>query len=129
MADNKIDPDSFKPHHHIPKFSVVLFKLIKKPLLIYFTIAGNIIMFLSAYVFFYFENSLNNNVDTYWDALWWALCTVSTVGYGDIVPLTGIGRITGAFLIIFGVMFFLGFMAIMATAMSVIITSQDLPET
>ena len=119
-----MEQDSFKPHHHIPKFSAVLFRLIKKPLLIYFTVAGNIIMFLSAYMFFHFEAETNSQVTTYWDALWWALCTVSTVGYGDIVPITGTGRIIGAFLIIFGVMFFLGFMAITATAMSVIITGQ-----
>ena len=113
MHDN-----SFKPHH-IPRFSIILFKLIKTPLLVYFTVAGNIIMFLSAYIFFCFEKSVNDQVSNYWDALWWALCTVSTVGYGDIVPITGQGRITGAFLIIFGVMFFLGFMAITATVMSI----------
>ena len=113
--------DSFKPHHHIPRFSIILFKLIKTPLLIYFMVAGNSIMFLSAYVFFHFEKAVNSQVLNYWDALWWAICTVSTVGYGDIVPITGVGRITGAFLIIFGAMFFLGFMAITATAMSVIL--------
>lgn len=116
-----MNDNSFKPHHHIPKFSIVLFKLIKTPLLVYFTVAGNIIMFLSAYIFFCFEKSVNDQVNNYWDALWWALCTVSTVGYGDIVPITGPGRITGAFLIIVGVMFFLGFMAITATIMSSLI--------
>jgi len=36
------------------------------------------------------------------DALWWSLVTMSTVGYGDIVPVTGQGRIVGALLILFG---------------------------
>ncbi|MEL6346960.1 MAG: ion channel [Myxococcota bacterium] len=37
------------------------------------------------------------------DALWWAVVTVSTVGYGDITPRTDAGRIVATVLIIFGV--------------------------
>lgn len=108
----------FKPHYHIPQFSKALFKTLIHPLLIYFAIAGNVIMFLSAYVFFHLEQDINYKINTYWDALWWALCTVSTVGYGDIYPTTGWGRIVATFLIITGVMFYLGSMAIMASIMS-----------
>jgi voltage-gated potassium channel len=36
-------------------------------------------------------------------AVWWALETVSTVGYGDIVPVTTQGRIIGGVLMIVGV--------------------------
>jgi len=37
------------------------------------------------------------------DALWWALATLTTVGYGDIVPVTWAGRIFGGVVMIFGV--------------------------
>ncbi|NOZ42888.1 MAG: ion transporter, partial [Alphaproteobacteria bacterium] len=36
-------------------------------------------------------------------ALWWALSTLTTVGYGDVVPITGAGRFFGAIVMIFGV--------------------------
>jgi len=104
----KHSKDSFKAHH-IPKISKALFRTLLTPLLVYFTLIGNIIMFTSAYAFYQFEKESNDTVSSYWDALWWAICTVSTVGYGDIYPITTLGKITGAFLILFGVVFFLGF--------------------
>lgn len=40
------------------------------------------------------------------DGIWYAIVTVTTVGYGDVVPQTENGRIFGAILIVFGVLFF-----------------------
>ena len=116
--------DLFKVHH-IPKFSIALLKSFMAPLLVYFATVGNIIMFLCAYAFYYFEKDVNSQVKSYGDALWWAICTVSTVGYGDIFPLTSMGRITGAFLIIFGVMFFLAFTAGMVSVMFTLIATES----
>jgi len=43
------------------------------------------------------------NFGTIPDALWWALATLTTVGYGDIVPITWAGRLFGGVVMIFGV--------------------------
>src|SRR5262245_57252415 len=42
---------------------------------------------------------------SYGDALWWSLQTVTTVGYGDIVPNNTIGRAIGAFVMVLGITF------------------------
>jgi len=39
------------------------------------------------------------------DGLWWSLQTVTTVGYGDVVPSQGTGRVIGAFVMISGIAF------------------------
>ena len=39
------------------------------------------------------------------DGMWWALQTLSTVGYGDVVPHTAWGRLVGSVVIVLGVTF------------------------
>ena len=43
--------------------------------------------------------------DGFGDAVWWALQTVTTVGYGDVVPSGRTGRVIGAFVMITGIAF------------------------
>ncbi len=42
-------------------------------------------------------------IGSFFDALWWSVATVTTVGYGDIYPITIAGRIIAAFTMIVGV--------------------------
>ncbi len=42
-------------------------------------------------------------INTFGDALWWSICTVTTVGYGDESPVTGTGRLVAALLMIGGI--------------------------
>jgi voltage-gated potassium channel len=46
---------------------------------------------------------IDPSVGTVWDGMWWAWVTMSTVGYGDVVPHSAAGRLFGALLILFGV--------------------------
>lgn len=41
--------------------------------------------------------------DSLGDALWWSAQTVTTVGYGDVVPQSSGGRLIGVFVMVFGV--------------------------
>ena len=49
---------------------------------------------------------IDPNIDNVWQGIWWAWVTVSTVGYGDTVPVSTAGKILGAVVILFGVGFF-----------------------
>jgi voltage-gated potassium channel len=52
------------------------------------------------------------------EGIWWAIVTLGTVGYGDVVPTSPWGRVVGGFVIIFGVTF-LAFLTATVTSMFV----------
>jgi hypothetical protein len=49
------------------------------------------------------ERLVDPAFETFGEAAWWAVSTVSTVGYGDVVPVSGLGRWIAACLMLLGV--------------------------
>jgi voltage-gated potassium channel len=43
-------------------------------------------------------------INTFGDALWWSIATVTTVGYGDVYPITAEGKVIASALMIIGIM-------------------------
>ncbi len=63
-----------------------------------------ILMVIAATVIFYLEHSAQPEVFSSIPAsLWWALVTLTTVGYGDVVPVTTLGKVFGGFITLLGV--------------------------
>jgi voltage-gated potassium channel len=59
--------------------------------------------FIGAVLVSIFEGKINEEFSTLGDAIWWALVTMTTVGYGDRVPISSGGRIIAIFIMFFGV--------------------------
>ncbi len=58
---------------------------------------------IGALAFHAVEAGRNPGVTSFGDSLWWAFVTITTVGYGDIVPVTATGRAVGALLMFVGI--------------------------
>jgi voltage-gated potassium channel len=61
------------------------------------------VVFIGGSVIYVFEAHINSNIKSLFDAYYWALVTVSTVGYGDISPVSEEGRALTMILIVVGV--------------------------
>jgi voltage-gated potassium channel len=58
----------------------------------------------------------HHDFPTVGDGVWWAIVTLGTVGYGDIVPHSAWGRVVGTVVIVFGVTFIAMLTAIVTSA-------------
>jgi voltage-gated potassium channel len=45
----------------------------------------------------------DSKITTFGDAVWWSITTVTTVGYGDLAPVSGVGRVIAVLLMIGGI--------------------------
>ena len=68
------------------------------------------------------ERGHNSELDSFHDALWWSVATVTTVGYGDVVPVTHVGRAFAYVLMIGGIGLF---GALTANFASILVRRED----
>ncbi len=63
-----------------------------------------ILLVVFANLMFYIENSAQPDVfSNVFQAMWWGIVTVTGVGYGDIYPITTLGKVLGGFIAILGI--------------------------
>jgi hypothetical protein len=67
--------------------------------------------------------SPDSGIRTLWDAFWYFLVTVSTVGYGDLYPMTPAGKLIGAVFVLLSV----GLLAFLVSFALSVIRGQMLP--
>jgi voltage-gated potassium channel len=78
------------------------FRMVKEELILFLTVAG-IVVYLSAVGIYYFENEAQpEQFTSVPESLWWAVVTLTTVGYGDSYPITTGGRIFTFFVLVVG---------------------------
>ena len=84
------------------RFSMA-FTIIKEELVLFFMITL-ILVFLTSSGIYFFENEAQPQVfSSLFHSLWWSIVTLTTVGYGDVYPITLGGKIFTFFVLIIGV--------------------------
>jgi voltage-gated potassium channel len=80
----------------------------------YVALATVVVLGLGALGIFTVERGQNNNIQSVGDAFWWAVVTTTTVGYGDVSPVTVEGRLIAVALMFVGI----GFLGIMTATIT-----------
>ena len=86
--------------------------LLKSPLFWRISIWGNAFILGGALIFFFLEKEQNSKVGGFLDSLVWAVGTVTTVGSGDVHPVTVFGKILSIFMMLGGAIFLWSYMAL-----------------
>lgn len=70
----------------------------------YLLVASGVAVIVGTVIMYNLESGAENSkMTTLLDALWWCVATVTTVGYGDVVPVTNLGRIVALVYMFFGI--------------------------
>ena len=86
----------------ISRFNIAI-KLVKEELVL-FLIVTVMMVFIVSFGIYYFENEAQPEAyKSVFHSMWWSIVTLTTVGYGDIYPITLGGKIFTFFVLIIGI--------------------------
>ena len=82
----------------------------------YLLIGAASIILVGTFVMYAVESNVpNTKIKTLGDSLWWVAETVTTVGYGDIVPISHLGRTVALFFMFTGILLITIIMSVIST--------------
>lgn len=94
------------------------FKIVKEEVVL-FMIVTLVLIFITSAGIYYFENEAQPEVfSSIFHSAWWSMVTLTTVGYGDVYPITLGGKIFTFFVLMIGVGFVTVPAGLVATALS-----------
>jgi voltage-gated potassium channel len=77
-----------------------------------------LLLFAATMIYFLERDAQPQNFGSIPTSAWWALETLTTVGYGDVTPITALGKVFGGIVMLFGLCMFALPVAIIATGFS-----------
>jgi voltage-gated potassium channel len=84
-------------------------------------LVATVTVFFGAIGVYVAEEGRNANIQSFGDSLWWAIVTVTTVGYGDVSPTTVEGRVLAVMMMIVGV----GVIGVLTAALASLLLRAD----
>ena len=95
----------FKLAHYFSSLTMVLNVIRgKKDELLTTIFASTVMILLSASIMYHIEHDIQpDKFPNIFASFWWAVATLTTIGYGDVFPVTGMGQFLAAITALFGI--------------------------
>lgn len=93
------------------------FSIVKEELMIFGVVAAMLLYLSSAGIYFFENEAQPEQFKSIFHSLWWAVATLTTVGYGDIYPITTGGKIFTFLILIIGLGIVSALAGLIATAL------------
>lgn len=103
-------------HRFMMTYTGALLESLFRPIIFYLIAMAFTVINIGACLFYLVELGINPNLNSYLDALYFTTATMTTVGYGDITPLTGLGKMLAICFMLSGTALFVSFTAVLSTS-------------
>lgn len=100
--------------HHGIRFNKVILRLVLSDSFLMLTFFGNFIIIGFSLLLYAIEAKKNPAIQSVLDSVWWGFATATSVGYGDIIPITDLGKLIGIVLMLVGTALFATYTALFA---------------
>ncbi len=101
------------------------FKSIKEELVLFLFTAA-ILVFVASIGIYYFESKAQpEHFASFFHSLWWSIVTLTTVGYGDVYPITTAGKVFASIVMFIGIGVVAVPSGLIASALTRIVRSDD----
>ena len=71
----------------------IAFKMVREELVLFFTATAMLLYFAAVGIYYFEHDAQPQAFASVFDSLWWAVATLTTVGYGDVYPVTAGGKV------------------------------------
>ena len=98
----------FKLSRYVPALSLVAAVVARQGRSIFaaLVVLGILLVFAATVIYLFEYEAQPDSFESIPQSLWWAISTMATVGYGDMTPITPIGRLIGGIAMLFGIAMF-----------------------
>lgn len=84
------------------RFNIAL-SIVKEEVVLFFMVSGIIVFLAAAGIHFFESEAQPESFASIFHSLWWAIATLTTVGYGDVYPVTIGGKVFTFFVLLVGI--------------------------
>lgn len=105
-------------HHHEFMWAYsksLLVRVFKRPAFIFLGLSAFSVMALFSVVIFFIEHDTNPKFEHWLDAAYFTVSTMTSVGFGDVVPLSQPGKIVAMVMMLLGTFIFVSFTGVVAS--------------